>query len=87
MYTKIIKCDYKFDSPWWDPVSLNAKDLVDRLLQVDPKKRLTAKQALNHPWVKGTACNGSHMEETQTKLKEFNAQRKLKVLMDHCSCT
>ena len=25
MYRRIIKCDYKFDSPWWDEVSENAK--------------------------------------------------------------
>ena len=25
MYRRIIKCDYKFDSPWWDEVSDNAK--------------------------------------------------------------
>ena len=25
MFQKILKCDYEFISPWWDPVSINAK--------------------------------------------------------------
>ena len=29
---------------------LSAKNFIERLLQVDPKKRFTCKQALNHPW-------------------------------------
>lgn len=28
MYSRILTCDYEFVSPWWDEVSLNAKDLV-----------------------------------------------------------
>lgn len=45
---------------------------------LDPSKRLTASQALAHSWVKGTA-KSEHMEEAQTKLKQFNAKRKLRV--------
>ena len=54
-----------------------------KLLHVDPKKRLTAKQALSHHWVTGLAAKAAHMEETQTKLKLFNARRRLKV-REHC---
>ncbi|XP_057308525.1 calcium/calmodulin-dependent protein kinase type IV-like [Hydractinia symbiolongicarpus] len=78
MFQKILKCDFEFVSPWWDEVSLNAKDLVSKLIVADPKKRLTAKQALEHPWVQGKGANIKHMEKTQTKLKEFNAKRKIK---------
>ena len=35
----------------WDSVSAAAKDLVRRMLHVDPAKRLTAQQTLQHPWV------------------------------------
>lgn len=31
MYSRILNCDYEFVSPWWDEVSLNAKDLVSSL--------------------------------------------------------
>ena len=37
---------------YWGSVSPNAKDFVSKLLVVDTKKRLTAEQALEHPWLK-----------------------------------
>lgn len=82
MFRKILKCDYQFDSPWWDDVSQNAKDLIRRLLVADPKQRMTAAQALRHPWVTGNAAKNEHMEGAQTKLKQFNAKRKLKAATD-----
>ncbi|XP_032873308.1 calcium/calmodulin-dependent protein kinase type IV [Amblyraja radiata] len=81
MYKKILNCDYEFVSPWWDEVSLNAKDLVRKLILLDPKKRLTTYQALLHPWVTGRAANFVHMNNAQRKLKEFNARRKLKAVV------
>ncbi|KAL4662506.1 ribosomal protein S6 kinase alpha-1 isoform X1 [Piliocolobus tephrosceles] len=35
----------------WNTVSETAKDLVSKMLHVDPHQRLTAKQVLQHPWV------------------------------------
>ncbi|KAG5850892.1 calcium/calmodulin-dependent protein kinase type IV [Anguilla rostrata] len=81
MYSRILNCDYEFVSPWWDEVSLNAKDLVSKLIVQDPLKRLTVQQALQHPWVLGKAARFSHMDTTQRKLQEFNARRKLKAAM------
>ncbi|KAE8635637.1 hypothetical protein XENTR_v10002692 [Xenopus tropicalis] len=78
MFKRILNCDYDFVSPWWDDVSLNAKDLVKKLIVFDPKKRLTTQQALQHPWVTGKAANFAHMDNAQKKLQEFNARRKLK---------
>ncbi|XP_062411160.1 calcium/calmodulin-dependent protein kinase type IV isoform X2 [Sardina pilchardus] len=78
MFKRILNCEYEFVSPWWDNVSLNAKDLVKKLIVQDPKKRLTTLQALQHPWVTGKAVNFAHMDTAQKKLQEFNARRKLK---------
>ncbi|MGH0156078.1 UNVERIFIED_CONTAM: hypothetical protein FKN15_030831 [Acipenser sinensis] len=79
MYSRILSCDYEFISPWWDEVSLNAKDLVCKLIVLDPQRRLSVQQALQHPWVSGKAARFSHMDTTQRKLQEFNARRKLKL--------
>ncbi|XP_071307824.1 calcium/calmodulin-dependent protein kinase type IV-like isoform X14 [Agelaius tricolor] len=81
MYGRILTCDYEFVSPWWDEVSPNAKDLVRKLIVLDPQKRLTVHQALQHPWVTGKAAKFAHMDSTQRKLQEFNARRKLKAAM------
>ncbi|NXP63000.1 KCC4 kinase, partial [Chloropsis cyanopogon] len=81
MFKRILSCEYDFVSPWWDDVSLNAKDLVKKLIVLDPKKRLTTLQALQHPWVTGKAINFAHMDNAQKKLQEFNARRKLKARM------
>ncbi|XP_058494590.1 calcium/calmodulin-dependent protein kinase type IV [Solea solea] len=81
MYTRILNCDYEFVSPWWDDVSLNAKDLVSKLIVLDPLKRLNVREALQHPWVLGKAARFSHMDTAQRKLQEFNARRKLKAAM------
>ncbi|XP_057697821.1 calcium/calmodulin-dependent protein kinase type IV [Corythoichthys intestinalis] len=81
MYTRILNGDYEFVSPWWDEVSLNAKDLVSKLIVLDPAKRLSVRQALQHPWVLGKAARFSHMDTAHRKLQEFNARRKLKAAM------
>jgi serine/threonine-protein kinase RCK2 len=49
---KVARGHYTFLSPWWDPISASAKDLISHLLCVDPNKRYTIDEFLNHPWVK-----------------------------------
>ncbi|KAJ3272246.1 hypothetical protein HK104_004508 [Borealophlyctis nickersoniae] len=43
---------YQYQSPYWDEISDDAKDLIDKLLTVDPTQRLSVDQALQHPWIK-----------------------------------
>jgi len=51
---KVARGQYTFLSPWWDDISKPAQDLVSHLLTVDPNKRYTIVEFLNHPWIKGT---------------------------------
>ncbi|ORZ15228.1 kinase-like domain-containing protein [Absidia repens] len=48
---KVVKGQYTFLSPWWDPISKEAKDLVSHLLCVDPNERYTIDQFFAHPWM------------------------------------
>ncbi|XP_059246577.1 serine/threonine-protein kinase DCLK3 [Mustela nigripes] len=56
---------FEFLAPYWDNISDAAKDLVSRLLVVDPKKRYTAHQVLQHPWIEtvGKTSTGSLQKE------------------------
>jgi serine/threonine-protein kinase RCK2 len=51
---KVARGQYTFLSPWWDDISKGAQDLVSHLLTVDPDRRYTIEQFLNHPWIKQT---------------------------------
>uniref|UniRef100_A0A3B3ZCS1 Protein kinase domain-containing protein n=1 Tax=Periophthalmus magnuspinnatus TaxID=409849 RepID=A0A3B3ZCS1_9GOBI len=52
LFQLIKQAHLHFLSPYWDPISEEAKHLVRTLLQPDPLLRLTAEQTLMHPWVK-----------------------------------
>ena len=46
------------DETGWEQISDQAKDFVKRLLIKDPSKRLSAEQALQHPWIASKqSCN------------------------------
>jgi hypothetical protein len=45
---------------------------------VNPKARLSAYEALQHPWIQGLASKKEHLEDTQNKLREFNALRHMR---------
>lgn len=49
----IQKTELQFSAEKWDSVDSTAKDLVRRLLHVDPARRITAKEILDHPWITG----------------------------------
>ena len=42
---------FNFDDEEWDAISKEAKDLITKLLQVNPKDRLSAEETLAHPWM------------------------------------
>jgi len=50
-HRRILEGRYVFHSQEWKNVSIEAKDFINRLLQSDPAKRMTAEEAMNHPWI------------------------------------
>ncbi|KAM9813917.1 calcium/calmodulin-dependent protein kinase type 1D-like [Neosynchiropus ocellatus] len=53
LYSKIMRAEYSFHSPFWDDISDSAKDFIRNLMEKNPSKRLTSEQALRHPWIAG----------------------------------
>uniref|UniRef100_A0A8D3DI24 calcium/calmodulin-dependent protein kinase n=1 Tax=Scophthalmus maximus TaxID=52904 RepID=A0A8D3DI24_SCOMX len=81
LYQQIKAGAYDFPSPEWDTVTPEAKDLINKMLTINPSKRITATEALKHPWIcqRSTVASMMHRQETVECLKKFNARRKLKV--------
>ncbi|KAJ7555545.1 hypothetical protein O6H91_05G043800 [Diphasiastrum complanatum] len=53
IFRSVLRADPNFDDAPWPSVSPEAKDFVKRLLTKDPRRRMTAAQALTHPWIRG----------------------------------
>uniref|UniRef100_A0A3P9H931 calcium/calmodulin-dependent protein kinase n=1 Tax=Oryzias latipes TaxID=8090 RepID=A0A3P9H931_ORYLA len=86
LYQQIKAGAYDFPSPEWDTVTPEAKDLINKMLTINPSKRITAAEALKHPWIcqRSTVASMMHRQETVECLKKFNARRKLKVTNLSC---
>uniref|UniRef100_A0A6Q2XE28 calcium/calmodulin-dependent protein kinase n=1 Tax=Esox lucius TaxID=8010 RepID=A0A6Q2XE28_ESOLU len=80
LYQQIKAGAYDFPSPEWDTVTPEAKDLINKMLTINPAKRITASEVLKHPWIshRSTVASCMHRQETVECLKKFNARRKLK---------
>uniref|UniRef100_A0A8C0L5E2 calcium/calmodulin-dependent protein kinase n=1 Tax=Canis lupus dingo TaxID=286419 RepID=A0A8C0L5E2_CANLU len=78
LYQQIKAGAYDFPSPEWDTVTPEAKNLINQMLTINPAKRITAHEALKHPWQRSTVASMMHRQETVECLKKFNARRKLK---------
>ncbi|XGW28424.1 hypothetical protein V3C99_008306 [Haemonchus contortus] len=85
LYAQIKAGAYDYPSPEWDTVTPEAKSLIDSMLTVNPKKRITADQALKVPWIcnRERVASVMHRQDTVDCLKKFNARRKLK-FSDRC---
>ncbi|TGJ81879.1 hypothetical protein E0Z10_g6904 [Xylaria hypoxylon] len=82
----ILNADYNFQPvEYWRGVSDHAKDFVRRCLTVDANKRMTAHEALSHPFVAGFNVNpdgdkGQNL--LPTVKKNFNARKTLHAAID-----
>ncbi|KAK2995891.1 hypothetical protein RJ640_028299 [Escallonia rubra] len=56
IFRSVLRADPNFDDSPWPAVSVEAKDFVRRLLNKDHRKRMTAAQALTHPWLRDEKC-------------------------------
>jgi len=72
MYRKILEGNYNFQNPEWDDISEAAKDLIQQLLIVDPRDRMTVDRALKHVWFQGmkecAKCSMRNRKEKKHKI-------------------
>jgi len=79
LYTQIENGMYDFPPEYWCDISDSAQDLIKRLLTVDPKKRLTVQQALQHSWITGGQQKKdlAGVKQNMKKLKSFHRKNTL----------
>ncbi|PIN01717.1 Ca2+/calmodulin-dependent protein kinase, EF-Hand protein superfamily [Handroanthus impetiginosus] len=80
IFKQILKGKIDFESEPWPHISDSAKDLVRKMLERDPKSRITAHEVLCHPWiVDDTVAPDEPLgSAVLSRLKQFSAMNKLK---------
>ena len=77
LYTRIQKMQYDTSCKEYTALSESSKDLIKKMLAVDPVKRLSATEALRHPWILGAEDNEDHhLESGHSNLKNAYAAKK-----------
>ncbi|CAK75708.1 unnamed protein product (macronuclear) [Paramecium tetraurelia] len=69
---------FNFDPEDWDQISKEAKEFITKLLRMDPNKRLSAKQALDDPWLVKYAPTSQVNKRVLDNIRQFRAQTILK---------
>ncbi|KAL1890576.1 Calcium/calmodulin-dependent protein kinase type I [Ceratocystis pirilliformis] len=80
----ILNAEYKFEpAEYWNGVSEGAKDFIQQCLTIDPSKRPTAHEAMQHPFVTGESQQGMQIDDRLHIIRRnFNARRKLHTAID-----
>jgi len=67
---KVLVADYSFDYSVWDGISDEAKDFIRQLLVVEPEKRMTATEAMKHPFIAKASCAKNGYNAVDEELKQ-----------------
>lgn len=74
--------EYEIEGGVWDEISDSAKDLVMKMLIHNPEHRISAQEALNHPWFReALQSSGKNKEKIHAALdnfRKFNSGNKVK---------
>lgn len=60
-------------------VSNSAKQLMEGMLQMDPAKRISAKEILDHPWITGKGDSELGAYNVLDMMKSYNSEKRLRV--------
>lgn len=77
---QVIRGEYEFHPDCWEGVSADAKEFISGMLTLDPKKRLTADQAMSHRWLlmDGNELTAHGLAANQAALRKFQKLKKLR---------
>mmetsp|Transcript_549 Transcript_549/g.609 ORF Transcript_549/g.609 Transcript_549/m.609 type:complete len:265 (+) Transcript_549:555-1349(+) len=78
---KVAEGKYSMEEDEWSLISEEAKDLVRKMLTMNPRERISAQDALKHPWIVAKSAqeiDKNISERTLTNLRNFKGASKLK---------
>jgi len=75
IFEQIMEANFDYPEEYWGSVSKEAKDFINRLLVVDSDKRLTAGDALRHPWLAASGAHGAGKVLNTARFKEMATER------------
>jgi len=84
MFRKIRAGDFVFYEDMWADISVNARKLVLSMMQVDPRARVSAEEALQSDWINtdDSVLRKSVLKRSLQEIVSFSARRKLKGAMN-----
>jgi calcium/calmodulin-dependent protein kinase I len=84
LFLQVIRGQYEMDPEDWCYISEDAKDLVKKLLVVNPEQRIPIEAIMVHPWIVKTLekKNHPHLSRAASNLKSYNLRRKFKGAVD-----
>lgn len=77
LLSNVLKGTYNFNDQKWKNISAEAKDLISKLLVVDPQERISITMALKHPWFEMKSLATTVNLEIFNSIKSFKAHGKL----------
>lgn len=79
LFAQIQKGTFTFTPPYWDCVSDVVKDLIRRMLTVNPARRISAEDAQAHEWLRTDSAGCSEpLPYFNENMRAFNGRRKLR---------
>lgn len=72
---------YSFPSPEWDGISFEAKDLIEKMMNTNDRLRISAREAISHPWLQNANrphVNPEYASPILRNMQNFRAKQKLK---------
>uniref|UniRef100_A0A1J3IY12 non-specific serine/threonine protein kinase n=1 Tax=Noccaea caerulescens TaxID=107243 RepID=A0A1J3IY12_NOCCA len=81
IFKAVLEGNLDLESSPWPSISESAKDLIRKMLARDPKRRITAAEALEHPWLTDSKISDKPIDSAVLiRMKQFRAMNKLKKL-------
>ena len=78
IFEQVLKCEYDFPAEEWDAVSNEAKNLIKKMIEKDPNKRISALEALQDDWFKINKTTAAAKDNKLITKNVINNMKKFK---------